>query len=421
MTRGQGESVVGNAASRGNPALRLAAANGEAVPEFTIDATLEEIVGGVGGNGNGSPNSARVPYGAVFDSGDLTHPDGNEYVQDLIDLAFSLRDASDDEFKGRALASIQAHFAYMKPNLAGSVEEKVMNEEGFQQSYVYTRALAQARTILDSDAAAKQLRMRLGATLLDAAMELHDQTTAAHQRRVGLYAFAVGKYIEQGLRDENPEVRTAYESVTGMTAEEFDAEEFGYAGWMHDIGKMLVSGEILNKPGKLSPCEWVEMEKNPIKGVKMGSLFPIQIQHAIGLHHADYDPRIYTFLGLEDGGRMGRPLIAMAVEVCDVYDVRTNARPYSPVIIDHNTAMDVLFNDAGRNILHDASVVLLQRAFTNGLAVPLYDNKANHLDMMLKERQEEVGRLPPPVNLTDYRDSRKAPLGIGSTEQSLQL
>ena len=102
--------------------------------------------------------------------------------------------------------------------------------------------------------------------------------------------------------------------------------EFGAR--LHDIGKIIVPDEILNKPGKLSLQEWKIMRKHPAAGANMlqGVEHLQDILPYIYHHHERWDGN-----GYPDGLKgkeisIGGRILALA----DVYDALTTTRPYRP-------------------------------------------------------------------------------------------
>jgi putative nucleotidyltransferase with HDIG domain len=97
-------------------------------------------------------------------------------------------------------------------------------------------------------------------------------------------------------------------------------------GLLHDIGKMGIRTEVLEKPGALSPDEWTLMKAHPTLGVEMlqytRSLAPFL--PAVALHHERFDGKGYPF-GIP-GADM--PLEARVISICDAYDTMTSHRPY---------------------------------------------------------------------------------------------
>ncbi|MBC3932771.1 HD-GYP domain-containing protein [Undibacterium curvum] len=108
---------------------------------------------------------------------------------------------------------------------------------------------------------------------------------------------------------------------------EEQTREAGVAGLLHDIGKMMVPGDILNKPGKLTDEEFVSVKEHPAAGHKL--LLDAQGVSAISLdvclhHHEKMDGTGYPdrLKGEEIS------LFARMGAVCDVYDAITSNRPY---------------------------------------------------------------------------------------------
>lgn len=111
----------------------------------------------------------------------------------------------------------------------------------------------------------------------------------------------------------------------GLTDDE--TREAGLAGLLHDIGKMAVPTEILNKPGRLTDEEFVSVKEHPSAGHAM--LLESKGVGAIALdvclhHHEKMDGSGYP-KGLK-GEQIS--LYAKMGAVCDVYDAITSNRPY---------------------------------------------------------------------------------------------
>lgn len=109
--------------------------------------------------------------------------------------------------------------------------------------------------------------------------------------------------------------------------DEHQTREAGVAGLLHDIGKMMVPGDILNKPGKLTDEEFISVKEHPAAGYKMlrDSEGVSEISLDVCLHHHEKIDGTGYPKGLK-GEEIS--LFARMGAVCDVYDAITSNRPY---------------------------------------------------------------------------------------------
>jgi HD-GYP domain-containing protein (c-di-GMP phosphodiesterase class II) len=113
---------------------------------------------------------------------------------------------------------------------------------------------------------------------------------------------------------------------------------------LHDIGKMVVPAEVLNKPGKLDAEEWALMKTHPDAGVALldsATIGPL-VRSVVRDHHERFDGSGYP-RGLP-GDELGEfPRIAA---VADVYDAITSQRPYAAAEPPH-VGVRVIADGAG--------------------------------------------------------------------------
>jgi len=116
-------------------------------------------------------------------------------------------------------------------------------------------------------------------------------------------------------------------------------------GFLHDIGKVGIPDSILFKRGLLSDAEWEIMRLHTVRGVEicrpMKTLAPVL--PIIRSHHERWDGS-----GYPDGLRGENiPLLARVLQVADIYDALTTARPYKPAL-SHQEAVEIMLDEARR-------------------------------------------------------------------------
>jgi putative two-component system response regulator len=116
-------------------------------------------------------------------------------------------------------------------------------------------------------------------------------------------------------------------------------------GYLHDVGKVGIPDAILFKPDKLTEEEWVTMRSHPARGEDicrhlraLGPVLPI-IRH----HHERWDGS-----GYPDGLRGDQiPLLARILQIADIYDALTSARPYKAAFTQME-AIEIMRSETGR-------------------------------------------------------------------------
>lgn len=101
---------------------------------------------------------------------------------------------------------------------------------------------------------------------------------------------------------------------------------FRIGALLHDVGKLIVPVEVLNKPGRLDADEWRMMKRHPEAGVELlaGIDFPWDIRPMVRNHHERWDG-----CGYPDGlGGEAIPQSARILCIADVYDALTTTRSY---------------------------------------------------------------------------------------------
>jgi len=136
-------------------------------------------------------------------------------------------------------------------------------------------------------------------------IESADSYTHGHCERVATYAVAVARALGLGVEEQSTVRIGAY---------------------LHDVGKVRIPHEILNKPGKLTREERELMERHTLYGIELleGVEFPWDIKPIIRSHHEKCDGTGYPDRLRGDA----IPLAAQIIGIVDVYDALTSTRSY---------------------------------------------------------------------------------------------
>ncbi|WP_456399410.1 HD domain-containing phosphohydrolase [Mesoaciditoga sp.] len=163
------------------------------------------------------------------------------------------------------------------------------------------------------------------------ALEKYDVYTKGHSERVANCSTKVAKMM--GMNEE-------------------DQRKIYQAGLLHDVGKIFVPLEILNKNGKLTPEEYNEIKTHPVIGAEL-------VEEGAGLreiavivrhHHERWDGKGYP------DGLKGKeiPLESRIMSVCDTFDAMTSDRPYRRALSEE-MALEEIEKNAGKQF--DPAVV----------------------------------------------------------------
>lgn len=131
------------------------------------------------------------------------------------------------------------------------------------------------------------------------ALEAKDRYTAGHVERVAQYAHYIG--VELGLRPAR-------------------LERLRFAALMHDVGKLVVANDLLNKPGRLTQAEYEQVRRH--ETVSMDILRRIDFLAPVA-------PSALSELGhFEEAMRQENPIEPQVIAVADAYDAMTSTRSY---------------------------------------------------------------------------------------------
>jgi HD-GYP domain-containing protein (c-di-GMP phosphodiesterase class II) len=200
-----------------------------------------------------------------------------------------------------------------------------------------------SRERADAERALAQLEeaYELTVAALAAALELRDDETGSHARRVTELAHELARAVDPALSADR---------------------ELRYGFLLHDIGKIGIPDAILLKPGSLTPAEQEQLHLHPVLGEQLVAALPhLQgvAREVIAYHHERWDGSGYPW-GLR-GTQI--PLPARIFAVADAFDAITSDRPYKPAL-PAEAALAEIERQAGRQFdpaVVDALLTLMRR------------------------------------------------------------
>jgi putative nucleotidyltransferase with HDIG domain len=162
------------------------------------------------------------------------------------------------------------------------------------------------------------------------AMMSRDALTQQHAQRVQRYALMLAH--EAGISDG-----TTLEAISG-------------AALLHDIGKLGIPDDVLQKPGPLTPSEYDCVKQHAVIGADiLAAAFPLPLALIVRHHHENWDGS-----GYPDGLRgQAIPLGARVLAVVDCYDALTSDRPYRRAL-SHGSAVAMIHERRGS--MYDAEM-----------------------------------------------------------------
>ncbi len=156
-------------------------------------------------------------------------------------------------------------------------------------------------------------------------LKMYDEYTFTHSVNTAILAVSLGTF----LSFSKPQLAA-----------------LGVAGLMHDIGKVNVPLEIINKPGKLTDEEWEEVKRHPIEGALILADIPGMTKMAMVAafeHHQHGDVRGYP--RIDDS--IQQHLFSQIIAIADAYEALTAARVYYKVQMPADKAIKILLTKRG--------------------------------------------------------------------------
>jgi putative nucleotidyltransferase with HDIG domain len=169
-----------------------------------------------------------------------------------------------------------------------------------------TRELARRTHEREGGGSREPIEVAAGILALAAALSRHDRKTRGHSERVRAFTDLLADELELSPADR---------------------DRLRWSSLLHDVGKMSVHADVLNKHGSLTAAEWDELKRHPLEGARI--IEPLRAwlgpwALTVEQHHERFDGTGYPFGLSGDAISLG----ARIVSVADSFEVMTAGRSY---------------------------------------------------------------------------------------------
>jgi HD-GYP domain-containing protein (c-di-GMP phosphodiesterase class II) len=177
-------------------------------------------------------------------------------------------------------------------------------------------------------------------------LDERDPYTAGHSERVTQYALMIARQMKYSSKEQAAWLRL----------------ERGAR--LHDIGKVIVPDEVMQKPGKLTDAEFAKMKEHTVVGFNILSGLKMLTDELIIVrsHHERYDGKGYP--DRKKGDEL--PIFAWIASAADAIDAMTSDRPYRRGM-SMEVALDQVRQGAGTHFHPDVSEAVLDAAHNGTL------------------------------------------------------
>lgn len=278
--------------------------------------------------------------GSVTFSGDISRRDLQDFV-----AAFLSCLASDSPYvtlKGSIETTEHIEVGPLKQAKEDNLLDK---RHALRRSYF--NAVSQLRTIVGRAKGGEKIDLKRARLVVNSMIDLimqeeqmmvsmtaikdYDEYTYYHSVNVSILAIAMGMKL-------------------GMNKKKLS--ELGISAFLHDIGKVTIPDDLLNKPTAFTNQEWAIMRGHPAQGVMtiLGTMkmeaFTIRSAIVAYEHHRNYDGSGYPDMP----GHFQLDLYSNIVTIADRFDAMTSARVYSRTPKPPEEALRILVESAGKDV-----------------------------------------------------------------------
>ncbi|MFB0566710.1 MAG: HD-GYP domain-containing protein [Candidatus Aminicenantaceae bacterium] len=247
-----------------------------------------------------------------------------------------------EDFRRKLAASGISHITIEKMHPSEILIEESIEEQKKFAKKVFFKSITHLQEIIQRERQRKRIKVKTTQRLMQTIIDLiiqnesimvgltnlknHNEYTLNHSVNVCLLSLCLGRRLGLDKRE---------------------LRDLGISAFFHDIGKLEVPEEILNKPGKLNDKEREEVEKHPYQGaVKLTSLedmnlIPVKALCVAMEHHIDADLSGYPKYWKKNY----MDIFSKIVEISDFFDAITTERPYRKKVMSREEALKLMLKD----------------------------------------------------------------------------
>lgn len=150
---------------------------------------------------------------------------------------------------------------------------------------------------------------------------------------------------EKNKREEQHSRRVAElceKMAIALNMPDYKVKEINNIGLLHDIGKIAISEELLNKPGRLTQEEYDEIKRHPEIGYRIlcSANEMTEIAEYVLSHHERWDGKGYP-RGLRENAI---PIQSRMIAIADTFDAMTSMRSYRDAVSEEDAAREIMEN-----------------------------------------------------------------------------
>jgi HD-GYP domain-containing protein (c-di-GMP phosphodiesterase class II) len=291
------------------------------------------------------------------------------YIDDELSKEIEVKDVIRDELRMKAIQSIKDAFIYT--DLSSKGGQKLVQQKMDITKMLITNIVEEIIENRDTMV-----------NLID--LKFFDDYTFFHSVNVAVLSVLVG--VELGLSREM-------------------LFNLGLAGILHDIGKIFIDKDILNKPSKLTAEEYAIMKKHSEYGynyLKETYEIPSSAYVAVLQHHEQFDG-----LGYPAGKTKEEiSLLGRIICVADVYDALTSNRPYRSQLLP-SEAMEYIMANGG--IMFDVNLTKIFARKVAPFPIGTYVRLSNGFLGIVTENFEDACMRPRVKVILDEQGKRVLP------------